>query len=154
MTAVEKANVGDAKTLDALTMRSKSFWGYSEKQLEEWKDDLEITPDYIRENEVYLVRVHPQIIGYYSFQIMDKKAKLDNVFLAPDYIGKGLGRILMNDLLKRMVERGITTISLEADPYVENFYLKFGFKTVGKLRSSVPGRYLPVMEVKLADRKT
>lgn len=41
------------------------------------------------------------------------------------------------------------TVTLDAEPNAERFYLKFGFKTVDQLASSIPNRFLPVMELDL-----
>lgn len=33
------AVVSDGKTLTVIALKSKSFWGYSDEQLNNWKDD-------------------------------------------------------------------------------------------------------------------
>jgi len=35
---------------------------------------------------------------------------------------------------------------LEADPNATNFYLKMGFKIIEQKESSIPNRFLPIME--------
>lgn len=43
------------------------------------------------------------IIGYYSYIYLNEdEVKLDNLFLLPTYIGKGIGKLLMNDFLQRI----------------------------------------------------
>ncbi|MFT6245466.1 MAG: hypothetical protein ACJA0U_003079 [Salibacteraceae bacterium] len=44
---IEIASTSDAKDLTDLTIRSKSYWGYSSEQIEEWRDDLTISADYL-----------------------------------------------------------------------------------------------------------
>ena len=48
-----RANSEDHKILTDITIDSKAFWGYSQNQIEIWKDELTISETYINENEVY-----------------------------------------------------------------------------------------------------
>ena len=53
-----RAQKNDAKHLTELTLRSKNYWNYGEQQIEEWKEELTISEDYIEENEIF------QLINY------------------------------------------------------------------------------------------
>ena len=149
---IEKARKKDARILTDLTIRSKSYWDYSAEQIMSWKDDLTITTAYIDKNEVYkLSNKHNIIIGYYSYIFLnDAVIKLDNLFIDPPYIGHDYGTLLMNDFLKRIKSLKFEKVTLDADPNAEKFYHKFGFKTVGKLKSTVENRFLPIMEIKIS----
>ena len=149
---IEKARKKDARILTDLTIRSKSYWDYSAEQIMSWKDDLTITTAYIDKNEVYkLTNKHNIIIGYYSYIILNNAViKLDNLFIDPPYIGLDYGTLLMNDFLKRIKSLKFEKVTLDADPNAEKFYHKFGFKTVGKLKSTVENRFLPIMEIKIS----
>lgn len=139
MMTISKAKNTDAEKLTALTIRSKSHWGYSAEQIEEWNDVLTITVDYIENDE---------LIGYYSFFKLDgKSVKLDNVFIDPPFMGKGYGKKLMNDFYYRIQQIGFKKIILDSDPHAEEFYKKLGFKVVGQLASSIKNRFLPIMEL-------
>ncbi|HCX21578.1 MAG: GNAT family N-acetyltransferase [Flammeovirgaceae bacterium] len=147
---IERATFVDSDELSELTYRSKAYWGYSEEQMEKWRDDLHITEEYIQNHEVFLLRKNNQIVGYYSFiMISPSTIKLDNLFIDPKNIGKGLGRTLMNDFLSLVNNSDVSIITLESEPQVEQFYQKFGFKTVSQLKSSILNRFLPIMELKL-----
>ena len=149
---IEKARKKDARILTDLTIRSKSYWDYSAEQIMSWKDDLTITTAYIDKNEVYkLTNKHNIIIGYYSYIFLNNAViKLDNLFIDPPYIGHDYGTLLMNDFLKRIKSLKFEKVTLDADPNAEKFYHKFGFKTVGKLKSTVENRFLPIMEIKIS----
>lgn len=147
---IQKATLRDSQELSELTFESKAYWGYAKEQLDEWHDDLLVSEKYIENNEVFLTKKNDRIIGYYSFKIIsDSTVKLDNIFIQPKYIGKGLGTILMEDFLYRMKESQITVVTLDSEPNSNQFYQKFGFKTVGQLKSSIPNRFLPIMELNL-----
>ncbi len=144
------AKKSNALQLTELTIRSKSSWNYSKEQIENWRDVLTITEDYIEQNEVFVGLKENIIIGYYSYFIQDEEvAKLDNLFLEPENKGKGFGKIFMDDFIQRVIKSNINKIVLDADPNATNFYLRLGFKIIGKLPTSVPNRFLPIMELNL-----
>ena len=144
-----KAETEDSELLTTITKRSKAYWGFSEEILKEWEHLLSISKDYIEKNMVYKLVENENVIGYYSyFSIDEKTIKLDNLFILPEFIGKGFGKILMNDFLEKANRLGIKKITLDAEPNAENFYKTFGFETIGQLESSIKDRYLPIMELR------
>ncbi len=145
-----KAEITDSEILTAITKKSKAYWGFSEDILKEWEHLLTITKDYIEKNKVYKLVQNDQIIGYYSYFSTDENTiKLDNIFILPEFIGKGFGKILMNNFLKNIKQLGINKITLDAEPNAEKFYKTFGFETIGQLESSIKDRYLPIMELQI-----
>ena len=102
---IEKANSNDHEILTEITKKSKAFWGYSEEQMMQWNDALTITQEYIQTNFAYKQTKENQVIGYYSYFNSDAAIiKLDNLFVLPEYIGKGIGNQLMQDFLNRIKE--------------------------------------------------
>jgi N-acetylglutamate synthase-like GNAT family acetyltransferase len=145
-----KAEASDNDLLTSITKKSKAYWGFSEDILKEWEHLLTVTKDYIEKNKVYKLVQNDQIIGYYSYlSVNENTIKLDNIFILPKFIGKGFGKILMNDFLENIKQLGITKITLDAEPNAEQFYKTFGFETIGQLESSIKDRYLPIMELQI-----
>nr|YP_009314042.1 Hypothetical protein ycf52 [Izziella formosana]SCW22296.1 Hypothetical protein ycf52 [Izziella formosana] len=56
-------------------------------------------------------------------------ATIWDVVVHPEFQGKGLGKILMNQVIKHLRVADITTITLFADPQVIAFYKHLGFIT-------------------------
>ncbi|MGH0883577.1 GNAT family N-acetyltransferase [Bacillus paranthracis] len=56
-------------------------------------------------------------------------ATIWDVVIHPDFQGKGLGRVLMNQIIFKLRGADITTITLFADPQVVSFYHNLGFMT-------------------------
>ena len=148
---IEKANSDDHKILTEITKKSKAFWGYSNEQMTQWNDALTITQEYIQTNFTYNLTKENHVIGYYSYFNSEAAIiKLDNLFVLPEYIGKGIGNYLMQDFLNRIKEnRDVKKILLDADPNAEKFYQKFGFTTIGQLETSIKNRLLPIMVLNL-----
>jgi GNAT superfamily N-acetyltransferase len=147
---LEKANTADAEDLSVLCFASKAYWGYSQAQLNSWRDELTISAEYILKNQVYKLKIDERLIAFYSYYAQPAKTVfMDNLFVDPTFIGKGFGQILMDDFLIRIMDEGKIRVILHADPNAENFYLKRGFKTIGKKETNIEGRFLPIMELKL-----
>ncbi|MEL6193177.1 MAG: GNAT family N-acetyltransferase [Bacteroidota bacterium] len=135
----------DHESLSALCKRSKAFWGYSPEQMKAWDEDLTITTSFIQENIVMKALHNEVLIGFYSLVQKEDEVWLDDLFIDPSVIGEGIGSILLAHAYRAILELGVTTLLLEADPHAEAFYLKKGFERVGEHASSIPGRALPVM---------
>lgn len=150
MLKIIKANPDDDKILTEITKKSKAHWGYSDEQMEKWSQDLMISKDYIRNNEIYKLLVNNETIAYYSyFNINENTVKLDNLFVVPEEMGKGYGKMLMNDCINKTKKEKTAMIILEADPNAEKFYEGFGFLKISQIETSIKNRFLPVMELKL-----
>ena len=147
---ITEASINDNEVLTDITKKSKAYWGYSEEQILKWNDNLTISKDYIETNFVFNLVNDSEIIGYYSYVIKEEKnVLLDNLFILPEYIGKGFGKYLMNDFLNRMKEEKFNKITLDSEPNAESFYLKFGFKKIGEFETSIKNRFMPIMEINL-----
>ncbi|MFB7157361.1 GNAT family N-acetyltransferase [Lysinibacillus sp. NPDC056232] len=145
---IRSAKVQDCHLLSHLAYKSKAYWGYTEDFLQQCIGDLTVTKEYIEKNQVFVMESDNKIVAFYSFTI--NEMKLDALFIAPDYIGKGFGRIIWDHLLNKAKELGISEFTLESEPNAEGFYLKMGAKKTGTTPSIMfPDRHLPLMKVKV-----
>lgn len=140
------ATTEDHHSLTQLTIQSKAHWGYSNELMNEWTPLLTVSKDYIRQNEVFKLVDDSKIIGYYSYSIEGSGTiNLDNLFVAPSFIGKGFGKHLMLDFMERITPLSPVKVQLESDPNSEPFYTSFGFETIKKTESSIKNRFIPTM---------
>jgi len=150
MIEITKANTHDYRVLTDITKKSKAYWGYSDEQMRKWSDLLTITEEYIQNNEVYKLIINQSIVAYYSyFEIEKNSVRLDNLFVSPENIGKGYGKLLMNDFILKIKKSEAQRIILDADPNAQKFYESFGFVKIGEIETSIKDRFLPIMELKL-----
>ena len=144
--SIRAASLSDIVALTQLTFRSKSHWGYSSDQMDQWKEELTIDQKYLQSYLVYVLFQGEKHIGYYSLAKSEgPNLQLDNLFIDPSEIGNGWGRLLLKDLIKRCEKGPYKTIELLSDPNAKDFYIKNGFEQVGSEQSSIPGRSLPIM---------
>lgn len=145
---IKQANSNENEILTEITKKSKAFWGYSNEQIEIWSEFLTVSKEYIETNPVYNLVIEDQIIGYYSFfHESENTIKLDNLFVLPGFIGKGFGKILINDFLNRLKDIDVQKVILNSEPNAETFYKKFGFVKIGQIETSIKDRFLPIMEL-------
>ena len=147
---IVEASITDHEVITMITQKSKAYWGYSEEQMKEWEQELTISPDYIQKNIVYKLLQEELCIAYYSFlEKTSSTLHLDNLFILPEYIGKGIGHYLLNHAFQKAHQLNAHSIQLISDPNAQGFYYRFGFRVIDQKISSIPNRFLPVMSVKI-----
>lgn len=147
---ITNAKQEDADTLTELTIRSKNHCGYGHAQIEQWRDELTITPDYIDQNSVFRLVEAGNTLGFYAFaRESTEEVKLNFLFVEPEAIGKGYGKRLLTHFLNSLKGTNYKRVVLDADPHAEAFYASQGFTVIGKLKSSIAGRFLPIMQLEL-----
>ncbi len=144
---IVKATRQDAQNLSELAMRSKAHWGYDESFMTQAQDELTYDAFDLDEHITYMAVDHGLTTGFYQLiHINDATVELDALFIAPQFIGQGLGERLFNHAVSQARESGYKAMSILSDPFAEGFYLKLGCVKVGEKPSlSIPGRFLPAL---------
>ena len=116
-----------------------------------WKDDLTITPDFINRNETFVATIGEEIVGCCAIVLNDSRAELDHMWIKPEHMGVGVGRILLLHAKERAVNLRVSALELSADPNAEGFYQRMGATRIGEVRSEIEGqpRVLPRMRIEL-----
>ena len=134
----------------ALCLRSKAHWGYDSSFMEACRDELTLTPSDLGATDVTLAVREGVMVGVAQLSIKAGEAELEKLFVEPDWIGKGIGKVLFGWTVQRARQRGARTMRVTADPDAVPFYEKMGFKSIGEEPSgSIPGRVLPVFRLQL-----
>jgi len=146
---VRRALPEDAAALSHIASSAKAYWGYPEHWMETWKPQLTFPPDYFSENESWIAELENIPIAFYTLQEKNGIAWIENLWVLPEHIGKGIGRQLFLHALSRSREMGYLIIQLEADPNALGFYQKMGMYKIGEKKYMVEDkeRLLPVMEM-------
>lgn len=147
---INQAKPEDSEKLKQIAIASKSYWGYSEHLMSQWAQTPIITPESIDKDKVYLTRVNSVIIGWYRLLIRLPTIVLEDLWVLPDYIGKGVGRNLFEHAVRQAKLSGSQYLELEADPNAEPFYTRMGCRIIGESISEW-GRAIPHMIYDLQD---
>lgn len=149
---IVRAGPDDAAQLKTIAVAAKAYWGYPEDWMARWADAIRITPEYIRENEVYIAMKDAEIVGWYALVYQDELGILDHMWVRPDLIRKGIGRQLFNHAVQAAKTHGARQIEMETDPNAVGFYQQMGLKLAGKRKTDL-GRRIPVMVMNLVKQK-
>ena len=157
-TVIREAEPGEAKSLSALALRSKAHWGYSDEFIDSCKAELTYHSCHIESNSFEFVVAERQkiIAGFYALTLVEETAfELDALFVEPDHIGEGIGRLLIEHALKTVAIRGGEGLIIQGDPNAEGFYLAAGAELIGSRASeSIPGRMLPLFKISVQQPRT
>ena len=150
---LREAGPGDAEVLSSLAFRSKASWGYDVEFMKRCRDELSYSAETI-ESPRFRFRVaelEGQIVAFYALELLgDGQAELEALFVRPDHIGKGLGRVLIDAACSEASLLGVACVTIQGDPNADEFYLAVGAVQAGYRESaSIPGRYLPVYKLHL-----
>lgn len=154
MAALRRARPDEAGTLSDLALAAKAYWGYGQGFLESCRSELTLTADDVARRYLVVADLDGDVAGFYSLDGEPPAGVLGNLWLRPDRIGTGLGRLLWHDATAAAAAAGFTHLDIESDPHAEGFYLRMGARRVGETPSrSVAGRTLPLLRVGLPAAK-
>lgn len=89
------------------------------------------------------------ILGFYAVKYASGgRYELEALFVEPEHIGTGIGRVLIQHAKRTLSELGATRLIIQGDPHAADFYVAAGGRKIGDRESdSIPGRRLPVFEI-------
>lgn len=150
---LRKARVEDAERLTKIAMHAKAHWGYSPEFMRAATMELTVLPENISDEscQYYVAIAGDLSIGFYALEKPSMDAiELGAMFVEPGWIGKGVGKIMMRHATSVAMTTGAKKLIIQSDPYAEGFYQAAGGRVTGKRESdSIPGRYLPILEISL-----
>jgi ribosomal protein S18 acetylase RimI-like enzyme len=142
---IRDATADDALALEALQRRSSDVW-------EEHRAPLAANPDAIAPPHVAIAegRVRVAVDGSQrrlGFSVVlpveGGRCELDDLFVEPDAMGRGVGRLLVEDAVSRAASAGATVVDVIANPNAVGFYERVGFVRTGE----VPTRFGPGIQM-------
>ncbi len=144
---ISQAQPQHASVISALAQRSKAHWGYDEAFMKQVKAELTYCAADIKQNPTFVAKQGSNLLGFYQLiHVNDQTIELDALFVAPDVIGKAVGKQLFAHAVVQARLMGYQMLSLQSDPYAAGFYIKNGGVTVGEEPPlSIAGRLLQSM---------
>lgn len=129
---LRKANKVDESKIMDLVNSVLSDYGLKTNPQETDKDLSDIENYYFSKNGWFaVIEKESEIIGSYGiFKIDEKTCELRKMYLLNNYQGKGLGKLMMEDALKKTRELGYSVIVLETNNLLDKaitLYSKYGF---------------------------
>lgn len=141
----------DLDHLNNLILRSKAVWGYDEDFMAACADELRIDEGLLKQNFFVTATENGQVIGVAEIMIEGKSAHLEKLFVDPDCMRSGAGKLLFGWAQETARAAGADQLVIESDPDAEGFYQAMGAVRTGLTPSgSIPGRMLPELTLNLS----
>jgi GNAT superfamily N-acetyltransferase len=84
---------------------------------------------------VLKVRAESSVVGWYRLMIPSKNVILEDLWVLPAFMGKGIGRALFEHAVDQAERNEGQNIELDADPHAVPFYERVGCRVIGKSHS-------------------
>jgi GNAT superfamily N-acetyltransferase len=142
---IRRAEPGDGDRLREVAFAAKAHWGYDHDLVRDWADALSLPGD----EERWVAEDGEKIVGWASLERSeDGVAVLDDLWVAPAAMGRGIGSALFAQVASAARARGARSLEWGADPNAVPFYEHVGGRY---LRDHVSewGRTLPWMGLEL-----
>ena len=143
-----RATSADAVELKAVAVASKAHWGYPADWMARWANWITLSPDFLEKFEVYKLVEAGEILGWCALLLHEDHAHLEDLWVRPDRIGTGLGRVLFDFAANRARAGGATHLDLDADPNAVSFYQHMGMVITGERKAEMD-RTIPTMVLSL-----
>jgi GNAT superfamily N-acetyltransferase len=150
---IRLARLEEASALSELCVRSKAAWGYGEAFIALARIALEVRPEQVAAGDVWVATGSDgEVAGLVALAPSEQPntLDLDKLFVEPQRIRNGVGRVLITHAIDEARRRGAERLTILADPYAAGFYERNGARWIGEAPSdAIPGRSLPLYEIKL-----
>jgi GNAT superfamily N-acetyltransferase len=132
--SIRDARPDEASALEALQRRSSDVWEEYRAQLAASPDAIEPPLRAIADGRVRVaVDACGPLLGFsVVLPVRGGRCELDDLFVEPDSMGLGVGRLLVDDLVTRAAVTGATHVDVIANPNAVGFYERFGFEHTGR----------------------
>jgi GNAT superfamily N-acetyltransferase len=147
---IRAARLEEADALRDLAHRSKAYWPYRAEFLEAVRPLLRLDAADMQRDTVRVLEIDGRPAGWHRVSLHPDRAELEDMWLDPEWIGRGLGRRLFEDATAIARRAGADRLEWDAEPFAEGFYLTMGGEEIGRTPSAVErGRTLPRMRLVL-----
>jgi GNAT superfamily N-acetyltransferase len=148
--SLRRAEGRDVERLDEITVAAKSHWGHDVRWVENWVAAGDFAVVAVARDEAWLVEVGRTIAGWSALQLRGEVAWLEDLWVDPPYMGRGVGRALFLDAAARAAAASARRVEWESDLDAVGFYERMGARQVRNSDVTGLGRILPIMALDLA----
>jgi GNAT superfamily N-acetyltransferase len=140
---------GDFERLREIALEAKAHWGYERPLVEEWVQAGDFEPESLRSRLLYVAEAGGQPVAWAALIPRGEVGWLEDLWVEPAWIGRGLGRTLFEHVAAEARQRGARRLEWEAEPNALGFYERMGGAYVRDSEETEWGRVLQVLAVEL-----
>jgi GNAT superfamily N-acetyltransferase len=146
---IRPGSAGEAVQLREIAIASKSYWGYDQAWVRQWAETGGFSTEALQTREIYVAEFDGTPVAWAASIPKGDLFWLEDLWVHPDWIGRGIGARLWRHAAGRAIESGAHRMEWEAEPNAVGFYEKMGGRYLRDSEASEWGRSLPVMGVEL-----
>jgi GNAT superfamily N-acetyltransferase len=147
---IRGARPDEGLRLKEIAVASKAFWGYELDKVKKWADRGDFSSEQLGKLAVFVAEADAEQIGWVSLEPRDGPWWLEDLWIVPEWIGKGVGTRLFRRAATYARANGAAALEWEAEPNAVGFYDKMGARYLRESELSEWGRRLSIMGVDLS----
>ena len=148
--SIRAAAASDLDRLREIAGHGKRFWGYDQSLVDRWLALGDFTPEVFAVKDTFVAIADDEIIAWSSLILRGDLCWLDDLWVAPRWIRRGVGRRLFEHAVGYAKTAGAAVMEWEAEPFAVGFYEKMGGRHVRDSEpSAIWNRSLPVMGLRI-----
>jgi GNAT superfamily N-acetyltransferase len=147
---LRRAERGDVERLRQIAVAAKSHWGHDLAWVESWVTAGDFPGVAVDRGEAWLAELDGAVAGWSALQPGGDVAWLEDLWVDPAYMGRGIGKALFLDAADRARAAGARRLEWEADLDAVGFYERMGGRRVRDSDMTELGRILPIMALDLS----
>jgi GNAT superfamily N-acetyltransferase len=146
---IRSGHAGEGSTLRQIAIAAKSYWGYDRSWVTEWVEHGGFSDEALRARDIYVADIDGKPVGWAASVPKGDVCWLDDLWVDPPWIGKGVGSRLWRHVAQRAADVRAVRLEWEAEPNAVGFYKKMGGRYLRDSEAREWGRVLPIMGVDL-----
>ena len=124
---IRDAELGDMTALSQVYRRSSLSNEGDRQDLLAYPETLEFSDLAVREGRTRAAVAAGAVVGFASWVDAGDGFEIEDLFVDPDWMRKGIGRALVLDMVAIARGRGIERVEVTANPHALAFYQNAGF---------------------------
>jgi GNAT superfamily N-acetyltransferase len=146
---IRAARPDEGERLRKIAIASKAHWGYDLDFVRRWAAGGDFSADGLRGKDVQVAEVDGRLVAWAALIARGDVIWLDDLWVEPGWIGKGVGSRLFGWAVERGRSLGGARLEWQAEPNSVGFYEKLGGRYLRDGEPTSWGRVLPVMGLEL-----
>jgi GNAT superfamily N-acetyltransferase len=146
---IRRAGAHEGERLREIAIAAKSYWGYELDDVRRWAAAGDFSAEALS-GELYVAEADGRPIAWAALIAKGDVVWLDDLWVEPDWIGRGVGSHLFHHAVDCARQLGARRLEWDAEPHAVGFYARMGARYLREGEPSAWGRVIPVMGLDLS----
>lgn len=148
---IRRPQSDEPERLREIMIASKAHWGYDRDWVVAWVA-RDFSGDALARNETFVADAAGTAVGWAMLVPRGEVGWLEDMWIEPAWIGRGIGTQLFERVASRARELGARRLEWEAEPNATGFYERMGGRHIRDSETNEWGRTLSIMGCDLGER--